>query len=560
MQMREYEFLVIGSGLAGLTFALETAEAGRVAILTKREAWDTNTWLAQGGVASVLAPDDSFERHARDTVEAGGGLCDAEVVRTLVAEGPAAIESLERLGVRFSQQEDGDGYDLGREGGHSRRRVLHVTDETGRAIEQVLLDRVRAHPRIDLFEHHCVVDLITTSKLAGTLTTRGDTAVVGAYVLDVAGGEILRFAADQTLLATGGCGKVYRYTSNPDVASGDGLAMAHRAGARLADLEFVQFHPTCLFHPRERRFLISEAVRGEGAVLRAIGGEAFMQRYHSRAELAPRDVVARAIDSEMKSRGEAHVLLDLSPIGAERVKRRFPMIYGTCLALGIDLTREPAPVVPAAHYMCGGIVADIDGRTDLRRLFVAGEAACTGLHGANRLASNSLLESVVCARRAARAAIEGLAAGRASREIPPWDPGSATLAKESVLVNSHWTLVRALMWDFVGIVRSDHRLELARRYIHFFRESIESYYWDFLLDSDLIELRNLALIADLIIGCARARRESRGLHYNADHPTSQDERWRRHTVVDPLSGRTRMAGPRELPFGASAQARDGDRP
>ena len=552
MGVRQYDFLVIGSGLAGLTFALEVAAAGRVALLAKREAWDTNTWLAQGGVASVLAPDDSFEQHARDTVEVGAGLCDPELVRTLVAQGPAAIESLERHGVHFSRQEEGTSYDLGREGGHSRRRVLHVTDETGRAIEQVLLDRAREHPQIDIFEHHCVVDLITTSKLAGSLTVRGETAVIGAYVLNVAQGEIIPFAADQTMLATGGCGKVYRYTSNPDVASGDGLAMAYRAGARLADLEFVQFHPTCLFHPREHRFLISEAVRGEGAVLRAIAGEAFMKRYHPRAELAPRDVVARAIDSEMKSRGDAHVLLDLEPIGAQQIKRRFPMIYGTCLAVGIDITREPIPVVPAAHYMCGGVVADSDGRTDLRRLYVAGEAACTGLHGANRLASNSLLESIVCARRAAVAAREAQRTGSARQEIPPWDPGQATVAKESVLVNSHWTLVRALMWDFVGIVRSDHRLGLARRYIRFFRESIESYYWDFLLDSDLIELRNLALIAELIINCASSRRESRGLHYNIDHPDTQDPGWQQHTVVDPLNGRTRTAASGELPLRTSA--------
>jgi L-aspartate oxidase len=540
MPNERYDFLVIGSGLAGLIFALEAARYGRVAIVTKRKAWETNTRLAQGGIASVLDPADSFEQHARDTIEAGAGLCRADIVASVVEEGPAAISHLETLGVRFSRKADSGAYDLGREGGHSQRRVLHVSDETGKAIQDTLLERVRENPAIRLFESHCVVDLITSSKLEGRPAGGDETDVLGAYVLAAESGEIRTFQAARVLLATGGCGKIYRYTSNPDVASGDGMAMAYRAGARLANLEFVQFHPTCLFHPRERRFLISEAVRGEGAILRSVDGTAFMETYDRRGALAPRDVVARAIDREMKKRGDSHVMLDLSALSPGQAQRRFPMIYGTCLALGIDIVRDAIPVVPAAHYMCGGVITDASGRTDLRNLFAAGEVACTGLHGANRLASNSLLETVVFARRAAEAATAGIGIGEGIAEempeIPPWDPGEATVAKESILVNAHWTMVRALMWDFVGIVRSDHRLGLARRYMHFFRESIENYYWDFILDSDLIELRNLSLLADLIIACAAARRESRGLHFNADHPEKEEPVGRRDTVVDPITG------------------------
>jgi L-aspartate oxidase len=376
--------------------------------------------------------------------------------------------------------------------------------------------------------------------------------VIGAYLLDERSGAIRALAAPRVLLATGGAGKVYRYTSNPDVACGDGMAMAYRAGARLANLEFVQFHPTCLFHPRETRHLISEAVRGEGAVLRTLSGEAFMPRYHPQADLAPRDVVARAIDQEMKRRGEPHVLLDLAAIPAARVRRRFPNIHRTCLNLGLDITRAPIPVVPAAHYMCGGVVTDGDGRTDLVGLFAAGEVACTGLHGANRLASNSLLESVVFARRAAAAAADFAPEG-ADVSPPAWDPGKATVPKESILVNAHWTMLRALMWDFVGIVRSDHRLQLAAGYVHDFRRSVESYYWDFILDTDLIELRNIALLADLIIRSAAIRRESRGLHYNVDHPQA-DEGWRRETVLDPIEREARPAREGELPLGRRAAA------
>lgn len=558
MSVPVYDFLVIGSGLAGLLFALEAASRGTVALITKRGAEDSNTRLAQGGIASVTAPDDSFDRHHADTLTAGAGLCRPDVVAAVIAEAPAAIALLESHGMRFSRRADGEGYDLGREGGHSRRRILHAVDATGEAIEDSLLARARAHPRITFHEHHCAVDLITTSKLDHRPPRAGTTRVLGAYFLEASRGRIGAIVAARTLLATGGCGKVYRYTSNPDVATGDGMAMAYRAGARLANLEFVQFHPTCLYDPRRTHFLISEAVRGEGAFLTSIGGEAFMAGYHPDADLAPRDIVARAIDREMKRRGERHALLDLSRIDADRIRSRFPTIHRTCLELGMDITRQPIPVVPAAHYMCGGVVTDAEGRTDLVDLYAAGEVACTGLHGANRLASNSLLEAAVIARRAAAAASRGLEeerlrTRRLAGEIPAWDPGKATVAKESVLVNAHWELVRALMWDFVGIVRNDHRLRLAAGYVRHFRRSVESYYWDFLLDSDLIELRNIALLADLIIRSAACRKESRGLHYNEDHPERRDRLWQRETLLDPSSGRAHAVRRDDDPF-ASREA------
>jgi L-aspartate oxidase len=553
MSVPLYDFLVIGSGLAGLLAALEAAPHGRVALVTKRAADDTSTRLAQGGIASVTGPDDSFDQHTQDTLTAGAGLCHAEAVTSIIADAPQAIERLTRYGVQFCRGANGQDYDLGREGGHSRRRIVHAVDATGRAIEETLLKRARSEPQIDLIEHCCAVDLITTSKIERRPPERGVTRVRGAYVLDAHTGRIRHIAAARTLLATGGCGKVYRYTSNPDIATGDGIAIAHRAGARLANLEFVQFHPTCLFHPRETHFLISEAVRGEGGYLTSISGETFMDRYHADGDLAPRDVVARAIDREMKRRGDRHVLLNLSRIEPEHIRQRFPTIHSTCLAVGIDITREPVPVVPAAHYMCGGILTDGVGRTDLIDLYAAGEVGCTGLHGANRLASNSLLESAVLARRVALAAAEDLpaareAASRWCKDLPPWDPGKATVAKESVLVNAHWEMVRALMWDFVGIVRTDYRLELATRYVRQFRKSVENYYWDFILDSDLIELRNIALLAELIIRAAASRMESRGLHFNEDHPQRAESAWPRDTILDPIAGSIRPARKSDRPF------------
>jgi L-aspartate oxidase len=522
-QPREFDFLVIGSGIAGLFFSLRAAETGRVAIVTKKGAADSATNWAQGGIAAVEARDDSFEQHIKDTLTAGAGLCDEAVVRQVVERGPAMIEALVALGVAFDH-EDGDQpaapFDLGREGGHSRRRILHHRDATGREIERALLLRTRSHPAIEVFENHCAVDLLTSQKLG----LPGENRALGAYVLDVETGRVERVLAPITLLATGGIGKVYLYTTNPDIASGDGMAMAYRAGATLADMEFMQFHPTCLFHPNAKSFLITEAVRGEGGVLRTRAGDPFMRRHHELADLAPRDVVARTIDGELKRSGEEHVVLDLTHLDAAVTRRRFPTIFRRCLEFGIDITTQSIPVVPAAHYCCGGVCADLRGESDVANLFVAGEVARTGLHGANRLASNSLLESVVFAAAAAAESaarlpdVERLDA----RAIPPWEEGKATKSDEAVVITQNWDEIRRLMWNYVGIVRSDKRLERARRRIGLLRDEIAEYYWNFKLTPDLIELRNLVTVAEQVIEAARRRHESRGLHYNLDHPERDD--------------------------------------
>jgi L-aspartate oxidase len=531
---RRFDFLVLGSGIAGLMYALRVADHGQVAVVTKKGAAESATNYAQGGIAAVVSPDDSFDAHVQDTLEAGAGLCREDVVRFVIERGPAAIDALLKEGVDFDRvgalEDDGSPglFALGREGGHRRRRVLHHRDATGREIERALLDRVHAHPNIALFEGFCAVDLLTSAR-AGL---PGANRVIGAYVLDAGASRVERFLARITLLATGGAGKVYLYTSNPDIASGDGMAMAFRAGATLANMEFFQFHPTCLFHPQAKSFLITEAVRGEGGILRTRHGDAFMARYHPMADLAPRDVVARAIDTELKRSGDECALLDITHRDAAFLRDRFPTIYARCLEFGIDLTREPIPVVPAAHYCCGGVVTDLRGETDLPNLFAAGEVACTGLHGANRLASNSLLEGVVFAEAAARESLARLAdVAPPNESVPSWQEGDATESSEAVVITQNWDEIRRFMWNYVGIVRTDKRLERAYRRISLLREEIDEYYWNFRLTPDLVELRNLASVAEVVIRCARSRKESRGLHYTLDHPERDDAHFLRDTLV-----------------------------
>jgi L-aspartate oxidase len=526
--MKKFDFLVLGSGVAGLSFALKVAPLGRVAIVTKKSRAESNTNYAQGGIAAVTSKEDSVEMHVRDTLQAGAGLCREEVVRTIVAEGPARIAELIKLGMKFSKRE-GDGgreLDLGREGGHSKRRILHAKDVTGREIERALLAAVAAQPNIEIFENHFAIDLITTQKAGGPAAAN---RCLGAYVLDKNQNQVETFAARSVLLATGGCGKVYLYTTNPDIATGDGVAMAYRAGAAVANMEFVQFHPTCLYHPRAKSFLISEAVRGEGGILKNVEGALFMDKYHPLKSLAPRDIVARAIDSEMKKSGADHVLLDITGKPAPFLIERFPNIYSTCREFGIDITREPIPVVPAAHYQCGGVATTVDGQTEIPGLYAIGEAACTGLHGANRLASNSLLEALVCAHRAAER-VRAKPDPRSDLPLPGWQAGSAHNVDELVVINHNWDEIRRMMWDYVGIVRTNKRLQRARSRIANLQEEIQEYYWDFIVISDLLELRNIATVAELIITSALERPESRGLHYNLDYP-NPDPAWAQRDSV-----------------------------
>ncbi len=520
------DYLVIGGGIAGLTFALEAAHDADVVVATKKLVFDSATAYAQGGIAAVLDPSDSFENHVSDTLQAGRGLSHHDVVEMVVRDGPDRVRDLIEIGASFSRaegNEDGS-LDLTKEGGHSARRVVHAGDITGREVQRALVEAARRNPRITLLERHMAIDLIDRAKFGGSRF------ITGAYVFDQDKGTVETIVARATILATGGAGKVYLYTTNPDVATGDGVAMAYRAGAEIANMEFFQFHPTCLYDPRAKSFLISEALRGEGGVLRHADGTAFMSKHHAQADLAPRDVVARAIDYELKRTGADCVFLDMSVQKPQWLRERFPNIHAECLKYGIDLAHEPIPVVPAAHYMCGGIVVDGHGRTSVPGLWAIGEATCSGLHGANRLASNSLLEGLVYGRRAALAV--RAEAPRLHAPAPPdWDSGEAVQSDEAVVVAHNWDELRRFMWNYVGIVRSDRRLMRAGRRIALLKEEIREYYWRHKVTTDLLELRNIADVAELIVLCAKFRKESRGLHYNIDHPESDDQAYLGDTLI-----------------------------
>lgn len=535
------DFLVIGSGVAGLSFALKAAEHGNVTIITKKGAMDSNTNKAQGGIASVFDSHDSFDLHVQDTLTSGDGLCNKDVVQMVIENGPFCIQELIKLGVTFNLDETTPhdkktlNLDLGCEGGHSKNRIVHSQDMTGKEVERVLLELVKGHERIKLYENHISIDLITfsTRLKSGMITTTHEAYCCGAYVLDRKSRQVKTFRSKIVMLATGGAGKVYLYTSNPDIATGDGISMAYRAGTTVANMEFVQFHPTCLYHPDAKNFLISEAVRGEGGHLINSAGNAFMEKYDPRKDLACRDIVARAIDSELKERGDDSVYLDISGKESGFVKDRFPNLYSQCLNFGIDMTQDPIPVVPAAHYLCGGVATDNYGRTDVKRLYAIGETACTGLHGANRLASNSLLEALVYADTAAKKAIEESKTidFNANPTPPQWDFVGTTDSDERIVVSHNWDEIRRLMWNYVGIVRSDKRLIRAKRRIENIQNEIQKYYWDFKVTGDLIELRNIAMVAELIINSALHRKESRGLHYNIGYPARNDERWQKDTIL-----------------------------
>jgi L-aspartate oxidase len=508
-----------------LGYALKVADFATVNLITKRDIMESSTRKAQGGIAAVLGPDDRFEYHIQDTLTVGEGLSHPDIVELVVHQGPERIHELVTLGAQFDAGTY-NGFDLGREGGHSHRRIIHAHDMTGAEIERILVKKAQAHPNIQIFEHHMGVDLITREKMVrrGGVVADAEESCLGAYVLNTKTGEVDTFLASITLLATGGAGKVYLYTSNPDVATGDGVAMAYRAGAWIGNMEFVQFHPTCLYHPAAKNFLISEALRGEGAILMDGQGRAFMEKYHSLKDLAPRDIVAQAIDNELKTSGAEYAYLDISHKDANFVKGRFPNIYQQCLEFGFDLTKEPLPVVPAAHYMCGGVVTDALSRTTHNNLYAVGEVSMTGLHGANRLASNSLLEALVFSHQAAQAARESLEHLRKPVEsmVPEWNPGGATDSDEAVVVSHNWDEIRRMMWNYVGIVRTDRRLLRAQHRIDLIQQEINEYYWNFLITSDLLELRNIATVAEVIIRMALKRKETRGLHYNLDYPHRDD--------------------------------------
>jgi len=526
-----YDVAIVGSGLAGLTVALQLAETHRVAMLTKRAMTQGASDWAQGGIAAVLDSGDSYDEHTQDTLIAGAGLCDEGATRFIVEHGRESIQWLIDRGVPFTRDDQAElGFHLTREGGHSHRRIIHAADATGHAVVTTLAEQARRHPNITIIEDQFAIDLITADKLG-----LAGNKCYGLYVLDDATGEVRTITATHTVLAAGGAGKVYLYTTNPDTATGDGIAMAWRAGCRVANMEFIQFHPTCLYHPYAKSFLISEAVRGEGGLLKLPDGTRFMPEHDTREELAPRDVVARAIDFEMKKRGLDCVYLDITHQSPEFLKEHFPTIYARCLELGIDITREPIPVVPAAHYTCGGVVTDTSGRTDLSNLYAVGESACTGLHGANRLASNSLLECIVIGRAAATDIASQDKAGAPDISLPAWDESRVSDADEEVVVSHNWDELRRMMWNYVGIVRTDKRLERAQHRIGLLREEIAEYYANFRVTRDLLELRNLVEVASLIVDSAYSRHESRGLHFSRDYPDTLPKAL--PTVLQPLTGR-----------------------
>lgn len=525
----ESDILIIGSGAAGLSVALRLADSYSISLISKESLQEGSTLYAQGGIAAVLASNDNIESHIADTIEAGAGLCNPEVVRFTVEHGAENIRWLLEQGVNFTTDRQGK-FHLTREGGHSHRRIIHATDATGQAIEINLSQRVREHPQIGIYENHIAVDLITSHKLGAT-----PNRCVGAYILDCDTNEVQVFRARYVVLATGGASKVYLYTSNPDTSTGDGIAMAWRAGCRVANLEFNQFHPTCLYHPKAKSFLISEAVRGEGGRLRLPDGSTFMEQFDPRAELAPRDIVARAIDHEMKRLGAACVYLDISHKPAEFITRHFPHIYHRCLEFGFDMAKEPIPVVPAAHYTCGGIITDLQGQTDIPGLYAIGETAFTGLHGANRMASNSLLECLVFGQSTSQAIRLAKDTAESNISIPEWDASQVTDSDEEVVVSHNWDELRRFMWDYVGIVRTNKRLQRAAHRAQLLLDEIDEYYGDFIVTSDLLELRNLAMVAELMVRSAITRKESRGLHYTLDYPEPDTSRPPAPTILIPPS-------------------------
>lgn len=532
----KYDILIVGSGGAGLSLALQLADHSiRIAVLSKFALTAGSTYYAQGGISAVFDADDSIESHIEDTLDAGGGLCNPDIVRLTVTHGKESIDWLREQGVVFTEEQTTSGeikLHLNREGGHSHRRIVHTADATGKAVSLSLIERAKEHPNIELFEHHNVVELITSASLGNRSDTSGN-RILGAYVLDTKKQKVKTIAARVVVLATGGASKVYLYSTNPQSATGDGIALAWRAGCRISNMEFMQFHPTCLYHPNAQSFLISEAVRGEGGKLVLSDGTPFMQHFDPRAELAPRDIVARAIDHEIKKRGIDCVYLDISHKPADFIRTHFPTIYEQCLKFDIDITKQPIPVVPAAHYTCGGILTDSFARTDIANLYAIGEVACTGLHGANRMASNSLLECLVFANRASEDILNNLASIAATPNLPEWDESQVSDSDEEVVVSHNWNELRHFMWDYVGIVRTDKRLSRAMNRIDLLKKEITEYYSHFRVTSDLLELRNLVIVAELIIRCAQQRKESRGLHFTLDYPETNNNTLPQNTILSP---------------------------